>query len=161
MTATWWSPRAVLARGGAGVLLLVAGCTTAPTASGPPTPPADLDAPPDWTAARERWAARGPSRYRFVWWTATMVGEARTLVEVRDRHVVGATALTPATDPWSTSGLTVDDAFARVREAQRSADGVTVTYDPELGQPLEVLVDPERNTIDEERSFGVRDLRAL
>jgi hypothetical protein len=55
--------------------------------------------------------------------------------------------------------LTVDDLFAEIDEAERTADEVTVVYDATLGYPTRISIDRIEDAIDDEMSFVVRDLR--
>lgn len=66
----------------------------------------------------------------------------------------------PLDDPsLATWPLTVEDLFAEVDEAERTADDVTVSYDATLGFPKKLFIDRIENAIDDEMSYVVRDLR--
>lgn len=54
--------------------------------------------------------------------------------------------------------LTVEDLFAEVDDAERTADDVTVSYDATLGFPRKIFIDHIENAIDDEMSYVVRDL---
>lgn len=53
----------------------------------------------------------------------------------------------------------IDQVFSMVRTQYRLADHVSVTYDRTYGFPAQVSVDPDRNAIDDEWSFGVTRFR--
>jgi hypothetical protein len=62
-------------------------------------------------------------------------------------------------DLWS-HFLTVEGLFAAIEEAALGgADEVRVRYDERYGYPADVLIDPDANTIDEERRYAVANLQ--
>lgn len=87
--------------------------------------------------------------------------QSRARVEVRDGQVTEVTQLgevdTPATVTAGIDGL-FDALRATLDDDPASVD---VTYDPELGFPAMVSVDPIENAVDDEWSWTVSDFVEL
>jgi hypothetical protein len=85
---------------------------------------------------------------------------------VRDRRLVSVTrvsdgAAVPPSD-WPLRYYTVDQMFDLIEESQRQgAAEVRVTYDPQLGYPTEVYLDPRATVADDERQFEYASLAPL
>jgi hypothetical protein len=115
---------------------------------------------------RQVWNAQGIGDYRMTvrlqggWHGGSVVVEVRDGVPV-SRH-------TPADEPRQVPPEafadydTVEELFAILERAfENDADDVDATYDPTLGLPLNVFVDPMKNAIDEEHGFVVQGFTAL
>jgi hypothetical protein len=109
---------------------------------------------------RQVWNAQGIGDYRMTvrlkggWLSGSVVVEVRDGVPV-SRH-------TPAGEPQQVPPEafakydTVEELFAILEHAfENDADDVDATYDPTLGLPLNVYIDPMENAIDEEHGFEV------
>jgi hypothetical protein len=118
--------------------------------------------------ARQRWSARGfPSyRYRFQYLCfcpATLILPVE--IQVRAGRVVAvvdpATGRPPPAAPGRPSP-TVEDLFAVVESAlDGKADWLDVQYDPILGYPAVIRVDPNTRAVDEEQSYFAANLTRL
>lgn len=84
------------------------------------------------------------------------------VVAVQGGEVVSATREgeeVPLDDEMlATWPLTVEDLFAEVDEAERTADEVAVEYDEALGYPSRIDIDRIENAIDDEMTYVVRSL---
>ena len=56
-------------------------------------------------------------------------------------------------------GFSMDQLFAMIRDAHKTADRVEVTYTPR-GVPKQITIDPEKLAIDEERYYSVSLMRS-
>lgn len=109
-----------------------------------PLPPT-LGDRPSVADARRLWQARGARSYTItVTVSCFCVPTGPHRVTVRDGRTVG-------------SGPSVDDLFATIESPD--FDRVSATYDPRYGFPTRIAVDPNLDTIDEERTFTVTDYR--
>ncbi|HZG44199.1 MAG TPA: DUF6174 domain-containing protein [Longimicrobium sp.] len=115
---------------------------------------------------RQVWIAQGIDDYRMTvrlqggWFSGSVVVEVRDGVPV-SRH-------TPANEPQQVPPEafaeydTVEELFAILERAfENDADDVDATYDPTLGLPLDVFIDPMKNAIDEEHGFVVQGFTVL
>jgi uncharacterized protein DUF6174 len=120
------------------------------------------------TVARGRWAAQGPDsyRYRFQYLCFCPTSQiAPVEIQVRLGRVVavldpasGRPALPDARRP----APTVEDLFAVIDEAiARPVDWIDVQYEPVLGYPMVIRVDPNTRTTDEEISYFAGSLTPL
>jgi len=95
---------------------------------------------------RTRWEESGVLDYRFEYRELCVCGqsaERRATIEVRGGEVVSVTG-TGAPDGWEsiTAYPTIDDLFDRIEEAVRDeAAALSVSYDPDLGYPTEIIID--------------------
>lgn len=69
---------------------------------------------------------------------------------------------TPATNEVFTTIDTIEDLFAIIRNAiNDKVDELTVEYDPILGYPVTISIDPNKSAVDEERGYTVLDFAIL
>jgi hypothetical protein len=69
---------------------------------------------------------------------------------------------TPATNEVFASVDTIEDLFTIIRKAiVDKADELNVEYDPILGYPSSISIDPIKTAIDEERGYTVMDFAIL
>ena len=59
------------------------------------------------------------------------------------------------------AATTVDDLFVLVLLAEQAGEQVIVEYDPDLGYPRDVIVDPEAVAVDGGLSLSVSDLQII
>lgn len=116
---------------------------------------------------RDRWSRTGVVSYRFTisrgcFCTPEMSGPV--VVEVRDgevvsRHYEGGSAVDPQ---FAGLFVTVPGLFDIIEDAIRSqAASLSVRYDPELGYPRSIAVDPVAGLADDEVSYRVTSFSAL
>lgn len=112
---------------------------------------------------RDRWEAQGVDSYRYAVERICFCGldgPVRVTVvdgEATERRYV--TSGDPVPEPQGELYPTVDGLFAILFEAvQRGAFEIDVTYDPDTGIPLDIFIDYEQNTADEELGFCVTEL---
>jgi hypothetical protein len=116
--------------------------------------------------SRQLWNAQGIDDYRMTvrlqggWFSGSVV------VEVRDGAPVSRH--TPAGEPQQVPPEafaeydTVEELFAILERAfENGADDVDATYDPTLGLPVDVYIDPMKDAIDEEHGFLVQGFTKL
>ena len=145
MTAVW---------GVAGALLAFALAGACSDALGP-------DAS-ELAAARARWERSGTTSYEYRLQRACFCG-LEFLRPVRVTVEAGAVVAAvfadtgePVRTPLS-DVETIDDLFDEIQDAiDREAFRIDATYDPDLGFPVDVAIDFEEWTIDEEMAFSVR-----
>jgi hypothetical protein len=137
---------------------------TTTTAQRPPPTTTTTSAPADEkaiTTHQDEWTRGRAVNYRFEYFEQNMIGGCRFVITVEGDAVTNAESTgrnrcfrwNPKDQP-----PTIDAVFDQVRDATRTAS-VTTTYG-ELGIPLRVAVDPIRNAIDDEYSFGVENYTA-
>lgn len=145
-------------------LVLAAACTGddgTPTAS--PTRTATASPPQvELTEARARWSAADTTDYRFTLQRSCEClpeWSAPTEVTVRDGLVVSATIEDgPAPEG---AALTIEELFNAIADALDEPVPSAVTYDPELGYPIDVQLDLEAIAVDGGLSLTVSDLERL
>ena len=139
-------------------LAFVAAC--AQPSSQPLTTQSELD------AHRQQWDALDLENYRFTFERSCFCPpESRPKVaitvkngSVKSVHDARSGELL-AEPPYS---YTVDDLFSVIQGAvDEGAETVSVTYDPQFGNPVDVYIDTHANVADEEFSMAVRDLAEL
>ncbi len=120
------------------------------------------------SAARARWAQRGPTSY-----TVTVLRGCECLPEmtgpvviiVRDGAVVSRTYVAtgaPVASPLAEQFPSVEQMFARIVAARRAdVARLQVVYDPALGHPVRVSIDPDAMVVDDEVTYQLSELRAL
>ena len=118
--------------------------------------------------ARRRWAAQGPSSYRYRFqYLCFCPGSLVTPVEIQVRQGGVVAVLDPATGRPAHAAAgrptpTVEDLFAIVESAlDREVDWVDVQYDLVLGYPAVIRVDPNSRTVDEEQSYFAGSLTRI
>lgn len=95
---------------------------------------------------RARWEDSGVVDYRFDYRERCVCGQSamrRATIEVRGGQVasVSDTGAPPGTEAI-TAFPTIDDLFDRIEEAIRDeAAALSVSYDPDLGYPTEIIID--------------------
>lgn len=119
-------------------------------------------------AARSRWQAQGVRNYtyhfhRSCFCLAEIIREADVLV--RAGRVVGATNVvygrspdpswTPPVQPDLSGLKTIEEFFDLVAVAQQESDLVSVSYDPVMGFPHQITVDPVFGMVDDESEYRV------
>jgi hypothetical protein len=110
--------------------------------------------------SRQVWNAQGIDDYRMtVRITGGLLGGS-AVIEVRDGAPVSVQPAEggPQNLPLSAFARydTVEELFAVLEQAfANGADNVDATYDPTLGLPLNVAIDPFENAIDDEHGFMV------
>lgn len=115
---------------------------------------------------RAKWEAIGLTSYSFAYRERCYCGSSALLqgqIEVRDGQVVAvsATGQPPGTEAVG-SFPTIDDLFDRIEAAIRDeAAALSVSYDPELGYPREIIIDFDYGTDDDEVTIDATDLVAL
>lgn len=140
----------------------------APTASptpASPTPEQTASGTPvagDYRQAVDRWLAYAIRDYRFTLQRRCECPDewsAPTVVTVRDGIAVSATIeSTPAPEG---AALTIDDLFGAIAAALNEPVETAVTYDTELGIPLDVQLDLEAIAVDGGLSLTVSDFERL
>lgn len=122
----------------------------------------------DYLAAnRQRWAAEGPTDYRFTYTRNCFCPpqyRGPFVVTVRDGEVTDVVYEGDGEpiDRALTEYQTVDDLFALLAEAyDRDAASVRVSYAAATGQPTEIYIDYDEQMADEEVGFTVEAVRAL
>ena len=139
----------------AGLLLAVAACGTTGPSMGPL---AELE------RAEAAWEQEGPSSYtyaieRLCFCAPDGRGPVRVRVEagaVTERTYVASGD--PVADPLAAAFPAVEGLFDILRSALDSgAHSVSVTYDPDLGVPLELFIDYHQQTADEELGMKVTE----
>ena len=114
---------------------------------------------------RERWVALSVTSYEYVvsrrcLCPPSFLGPVR--VRVEDGVVTQRTYVNPGDPIPGEPGEafpSVDGLFDALADAyERDAHSVEVTYDPETGVPLDIYIDYEENTADEELGFEVSTL---
>ena len=140
----------------AALLVAVAGCDDATAPGGD-----------ELGAARVRWAQRGPASY-----SVTVYRGCECLREMSGPVVVTVVERTVAARAYAEGGApvglalaehfpSVEQLFARIDAARRArVDRLEVTYDPVLGHPVRVLIDPDEVVADDEVTYTVSGLRA-
>ena len=113
--------------------------------------------------AEQLWQLRRPARYEYTVQRQCFCGEdARgpVRVTVDGETIVSQTyddgrAVDAPADEWFPS---VDGLFAVLRDAfARDAHEIRVSYDPQLGVPVELWIDYSQNIADEELGFTVTE----
>ena len=80
-----------------------------------------------------------------------------TSVAITKRHMTSIDS-----DPDFSSHNTIPKLFDRICDAIRDrADVIEVTYNPSLGYPMDVCIDPSLKGLDDSHIFGVSDLHIL
>lgn len=125
----------------------------------PPTDPMDahrrtlLEAS---VAARLRWQALAPSAYRLIVSQRCRCDAGTPFKsDVRDGLVVSRRGGVRSDErPVQPPLRTVEQLFAQaLRAIDGGADDVTVDFDPALGYPSRIRIDPRRNVADDEREW--------
>lgn len=112
--------------------------------------------------ARARWEASGVTGYRM---TLARVCECpaptAAVVVVREGRVAGVSDVEtgePLAPEVAAFFLSVDEIFDALAAGIAEGARVEATYDPVLGYPVHVLVDPVSSAIDDEVAYDISDL---
>jgi hypothetical protein len=118
--------------------------------------------------ARGRWSARGPVNYRYRFqYLCFCAGSLLTAVEIQVRAGRVVAVLEPATGRPAPAAPgrpspTVEDLFAVVQSSlDRGVDWIDVQYDPVLGYPAVIRIDPDTRAADEEQSYFAGSLTPM
>lgn len=145
---------------------LAAACVALPAACG--DQPIGLGTDPElleMRRARNRWLSQNADDYRMtVRRQGGMIGGA-AVITVRDGVPVSVEGIAPYEGmpaSYMEAFDTVDDLFHIVVVAfDNRAGRIDALYHPQLGMPVNVYIDPERNTADEEHGFVVESFEIL
>jgi hypothetical protein len=117
----------------------------------------------DLKDAEARWAEKGPDSYQLTMRDYCLCPfQEPVRATVKDGRVVSITTLDGApADPSDVSfyPLLVESAF-KVVEDNLGAHSINVAFDPDLGFPAQVSVDPDAQTNDDEINFDVSNFVA-
>lgn len=118
--------------------------------------------------ARGRWSSRGPASYRYQFqYLCFCPASLVTPVEIQVREGRVTAVLDPATGKPAPAAPgrpspTVEDLFAVVQQAlDRDVDWMDVQYDPVLGYPAVIRIDPDTRMADEEQSYFAGSLARM
>jgi hypothetical protein len=116
----------------------------------------------------QKWAAHNISDYSYTLRIGCFCPQEITspvVVEVRNRTTVSVKYVDsgqPASNSSFDKANTVEDLFAIVRGAiSQKADKLTVEYDPSLGYPTQISIDPIKDAVDEETAYTVSYLKRM
>lgn len=136
----------------------------------PPPPKAGHPAQSQITTHRSQWAENKPTHYSFeaelMCFCPETVRKAVTF-EIKDGATVAMRYADGGEIPAELKELftqhsSIDKLFAILQDAAaRNASSINVTYDTALGFPTEIAIDYDTKMADEERSFLIRNVRAL
>lgn len=109
-------------------------------------------------AARSLWKTHGPSSYSFLWQESTFPEPVRiSVTSGQITSVVFVFDQRPVPDGILLHVRTIDGLFDNIQdEIDQGADQLTVDFDPTLGYPTSLYVDPSKGTYDDE--FTIRIL---
>ena len=128
------------------------------------TGPAD-----DLLANRGKWLSQYLADYTYEYerWCFCRLGPQPVRLTVHDDSIVAAVVvatgeiLTPA-DIAREGFRTVDELFAVILDAiAQGADELDVDYDPRLGYPRLIAIDPDHQSVDEEVTYRTANLIGL
>ena len=144
--------------GALALLLGSAGCVSSPDG---------VD--PELERNRDTWRAQRIDDYVVQYRLSCFCAVDATdpvLLTVRDGRLASVSRLSDGrpvdASEWEGRYHTVEQLFDRIAEARREgAHEVRVRYDPELGYPADVYLDPVAGIADDERTFELRDLARL
>jgi hypothetical protein len=119
-------------------------------------------------AARQKWTAHGIASYRYrfqylCFCPASLIQPIEITVRGgRLSAVVDPLTGRPAPEVAGQPRPTVDELFGFVESAiDRRVDRLTVAYDPVLGYPTLIRVDPRLDAVDEEQSYYASGLTRI
>ncbi|HKG92376.1 MAG TPA: DUF6174 domain-containing protein [Gemmatimonadaceae bacterium] len=147
--------------------------SSAGTGPGGPELAARLGARVELAAARSRWAAKAPARYRYVFSrSCECLTEATQAARIEVERSVGnpevITSLTYASGGSAVENRyralfpSVDGLFDLVQDAlDRRAAGLVVSYDPQLGYPRSISIDYDAVMVDDEVVLHASDLEVV
>jgi hypothetical protein len=143
------------------VLVLSSAAACAPAASPTDTPPAAPSG--DAAAAQRTWESRRPAAYAYqVEISCFCIHRGQYAVEVRNGAVASIRDVStgaPAAQDRVQYIPSVDELFARIREASRAGTPVRAEYHPQLGYPVEAEVGMLAD--DSGTLYRITSLRAL
>lgn len=138
----------------------VAGCVAMLAACGDPT--GSAGDPEALSAALERWSTQDIDDYRM---TIRRQGGGLARITVQDGQTVSVQPLAPdeGMPPSFFEHLETVDALFEILIAAHNNDAyrIDVQYHPQLGVPMDVSIDPDRNAIDDEHGFKVEVFEIL
>jgi hypothetical protein len=133
-----------------GCVAMLAGCEGDPTGS--------AGDPEALASAQERWSAQDINDYRMtIRLQGGMIGGSARIT-VQNGQTVSIQPLAPGALPASAFQHldTVEELFDILVSAHDDdAYRIDAEYHPQLGVPMDVLIDPEKNAVDEEHGFKV------
>jgi len=105
------------------------------------------------------WVVKGPANYRMTIERQCFCPQAQYVITVADGVVTKVTRDGDPVGPAEVQGLpkTVPELFA-VAAALPPEASATIEYDPDLGYPTRISVDPIANAIDDEYTIVVLSL---
>lgn len=117
---------------------------------------------------RAQWHVAGPEQYEFYFRISCFCADTYTepfVISVADNRIVGVTR-------ERNGEVLPTETFARYRTVEALFDliqkeigqlpaSLSVTYDPELGYPVEIYVDPHIRIVDDEVSYSIFWLRPM
>ena len=122
----------------------------------------------EFNVARTRWSARGPANYRYQFqYLCFCPASLVTPVEIQVREGRVMAVLDPSTGRPAPAAPgrptpTVEELFAVVQQAlDRDVDWMDVQYDPVLGYPAVIRIDPDTRMADEEQSYFAGSLARM
>lgn len=137
-----------------------AGCVAMLAACGDPT--GSAGDPEALNSAMERWSVQDIDDYRM---TIRRHGGGLARITVQDGQTVSVQPLAPdeGMPPSVFEYLeTVEELFEMLIVAHNNdAHRIDATYHPQLGVPMDVYIDPQRNAIDEEHGFKIEVFEIL
>lgn len=115
---------------------------------------------------RARWEESGVLDYRFQYRELCVCGQSamrQATIEVRGGEVVSITGTGAPEGTESPADFpTIDDLFDRIEDAIRDeAAALSVSYDPELGYPTEIIIDYDYGAQQDEVTIDATDLIVL
>lgn len=133
------------------------------------------ESPPDAASAlrqsRSRWAARNVRDYRYTLLVFSAFGALHgeksrpVIVEVRNGASVSITFAdtgVPVGPDAFRQADTVDKLFDVIETAMPNTAGtVSAAYDPALGYPTEIVIDPRSDGYDDEYGYRVSDFQRV
>ena len=105
---------------------------------------------------RQKWLSKRPSEYSYHVVLNTGIGYVGTVHVTNGEARVFANPGTPVAAPWAS----IEAAFDRAEQSLAgSLYEFEVEYDPTLGYPRRIWINPEKLTADDEWGFTVTDFR--
>ena len=118
----------------------------------------------DFAAARAKWSAQRPSRYEYTLQRICYCRETRPMrVTVRDGRVESVRPegeLLPLTGPEAQWYPSIEGLFDLIASARAMpAHSVVAAFDKDRGFPHSIAIDYWRDTVDDEVTYLVTDIR--
>lgn len=142
---------------------LLTSCSGGQSAVGPPDPARALE------TNRRLWTGRGITNYRFTFRSFSFLsapdGSRPVLIEVRNGSRASATFAdtgVPASPDTLAGFDTVEALFGVIQNALNDENGAaSATYDPTLGYPSRINVDPDRDQPDDGYTYQISDFERV